>query len=1040
MASQFVPLLSDLPKYKRHISFFEHNFTQVCSGINLESICSNPICKSARNFGGLVIIKFPGVKSCVYQDMVPYLRCPSCGVELRSERVKGVVFVRCEAKIKIGEESVVFRVRGEETVLWEFPYQGADVSITLLGSDPEPKTGSKEFLNPIDGVNLSAICRNNECQASKTKDGLVVIRVGQVESRTYQELLNNRSCPSCNHPLEPRCFRGVIFSSCQGEVEIAGNVRRFDAHRMPELCMIDSDNVATIRIRPTITDIHSAPNSSPETVRSKQEQPSSPTKTNDRIGVMQKGGTMSYESACHGINFEAHCPNERCSAYKENSGFVNIMSGHMMACDYRAAIQTLACPSCSISIPPTCFRGVALVRCRGEILIGEEKKFFESKGNEIHKISIPHDGTRVKIELYTKEEYESTHTELGSSDRTYTKVCDGVNFIAFCKNPSCQAFKEYDGCVNVKRDEQFIKKNGFSATRCNYSREIQGLVCPSCGNPLNTHFVQGVALVRCKGTLESSGKSENFLAESNNIIRHKYDRSDASAVIEYVVHETISSSIIPQRGLNLLAKCTNSSCPSQSQASLEGVVRLHMGEVTDCRLQRLIQGRTCPNCHHALPPASFIRVMFTQCTARVKTTDLVTSYIFGQRMEVIPIDITKDPVVDILPVHTKDLSMEPYESRYKQMKRGMNLKVICSNLDCSSKKSSDGIIIISLEMKLYTFKDIFSTVKCPSCNNTLSHMILLTLSFVHCRSEMLVEKERFILEAGNGEVIDFKPDSSASDVTIHVMEKEATTSVLFPDIQIEGSTSKGGDFSHASVCHGLNFLVRCSNPTCAAVRNSEFVMIQAGHIIDRDIRRDMQSLDCSSCEAKILPHQVLRVAFLCCSGEITIGGKKEIFNPTGQVTSDFKIPSDNSPVFLKVYHKEYHIKQNPAIGFLLNTYTKHHNGINFHCYCKNPSCQTIKDADAHGLVIVQRDDFMVRKYGYNPSTCYYSQEISQLNCTSCGSHLKKYYVWGVGLLHCLGTITRDGSPIESFSSSMGQVVEYQLDTGDTSLRIEFHII
>ena len=1428
MASQFTALPSDLPKYKRHISFFENEYTKVCTGINIEATCSNRSCKSVRNFEGLVVVKFPGVKSFVYQEVVPYLRCPSCSNELRPERVKGVVFVRCEAKINIGMESVVFRVRGDETVLWELPNQGTDVLITLLDRDPEPKTDSKEFLYPGDGVNLSAVCRNNECQASVTNNGLVVIRVGRVESRTYQELLYNRSCPSCNHPLEPNCFHGIIFNSCQGEVEIAGNVQKFNAHQMPKLCKIDlSDSVAIIRMRQTITDIHSAPKSSEETVRYNQRKTSSPIKvdalnmldqileevmgkqphipttpglnllakcsnfgcasnekgigsicigigsanclqykdvilgqtcptchqpvpltsfkgilffqckakivicgeeteyvagripegcglslegadveitvlerrggalstgleppkilqsskgslghsdssektftraciglnleamcinptceasvvvvpcpniteceyssiltglvcpgcqcgipplcfigitlvkckaevrignekhivtaegddtvdfkvnlagpevyvkilkkhifspgelsggsgkeylssttglngvvvcenpnclafkendgqvivnfqavssgllrevansmmcpacfqhirlsnlkavvfvrcsgqiqigsenesfssegrttstfqispegpevtfsishkSDDRTGVLGKGGDMSYVSACHGINFEAHCPNERCAAFKENHGFVNIMSGHMMACDYRSAIQTLTCPSCSMSIPPTCFRGVALVRCRGEILIGQEKKLFQPKGDEIHKIPIPHDGTRVKIELYSKETYKSSHVELGASDKTYTKVCDGVNFIAFCKNTSCLAFKEYDGCVSVKRDQQFIERNGLPPTRCNYSREIQRLICPECGNPLNTNFVEGVALVRCKGTLESSGKSENFLAERNNILRHKFDRSDASAVIEYEVTETVSlhSSFIPGRGLNLLATCTNASCPSQSQAPLEGIVSLKMGEVTDCRLQRLIQGRTCPRCHYALPPASFISTTFTQCTARIKTTDFIISYIFGQRVESVPIGISKDPVVDIRPVQTKDISMEPYGSPYKRMNRGMNLKVICSNLQCASKKSSDGIAIISLqEMKLYKFKDLFSTVKCPSCHTMLSHMILLSLSFIHCRAEMLVGKERFVIEAGNGEAIDFKPDSSASDVTIHVMEKEADTSALFPDDQREGSTSKGGDFSHHSVCHGLNFLVRCSNPECGAVKSSEFVMIQAGHIIDRDLRPVMQSLSCSSCEARISPRQVLRITFLCCSGEITISGKKERFSPTGQATSDFKIPCDNSPLILKIYHREYNIVQNAALGFLKIPYNKHHNGVNFHCYCKNPSCTAVRER--HGLVVVQRDDLLVRKHGYSPSTCYYSREISQLNCTSCGSHLKKYYVWGVGLLHCRGTITRDGAPVEHFSPSMGQVEEYQLDTGDTSLKIEFRLI
>ena len=270
------------------------------------------------------------------------------------------------------------------------------------------------------------------------------------------------------------------------------------------------------------------------------------------------------------------------------------------------------------------------------------------------------------------------------------------------------------------------------------------------------------------------------------------------------------------------------------------------------------------------------------------------------------------------------------------------------------------------------------------------------------------------------------------------MDEGGNTSVLFPNDPTEGFISKGAKFSHSSICHGLNFTVKCPNPTCEAVKKSQYVMIQSGHIIDCDLRSATQSLNCSSCDARIPPNHVKDLTFLCCSGEITIRGKKEKFNPTGHITADFKIPNDNSPVIVKVYHREYHIVYRPVLGFLNTPFTKHHNGVNFHCHCQNPSCTAVKKEN--GVVIVQRDDLMVQKHGYSPSTCYYSQEISQLSCTSCGSHLRKYYVWGVGLLHCRGTITRDGSPVEHFSPSMGQVAQYALDTGDTSLKIEFQLV
>ena len=1167
MDSSSTLLLSDLPKYKRNISFFKKEFRQVCTGINLEATCTNPSCECVLNFRGMVVVKYPGVTSCVYQEVVPHLRCPSCRSELQPEEVKGVVFVRCEAKISIGVESVEFRVRGDDTTLWELPCQGADVLITILDRDPEPKTESKEFQSPGDGVNLSAVCRNNKCQASITNNGRVIIRVGRVKSKTYQELLNNRSCPSCNHPLEPRCFHGVIFNTCQGEVEIADNVQRFNAHQMPKLCKIDlTGHVAVIRMKQTSTDIHSAPNSSPETVISdQQEKPSSPQKTeassvhdqfleevmgkhlqlistpglslvakcpnlgcssNEKdIGVICIGigsaNSMRYKEiilgqscpschqpvplasfkgilffqckakvvicgeeteyvagripqmrgisldgaeveitvlhtragpnttgqvspksnisrttkgnithttksdkvftrACIGLNLEAMCINPTCEA-----SIVVVPCPSITECVYSSLLTGLVCPGCLCVIAPLCFIGITLINCKAEVRIGNEKHIVTAEGDDTVDFKINLQGPPVYVKILKRDIF-TTGELSGGIGKQYLRSTPGLNGAVVCKNPNCIAFKENDGDVVV---------NFRSVSSGVLSEVAKSMSCPACSQHIPLSYLKAVVFVRCSGQIQIGSENESF--NSFAIKTSTFRIFPEGPKVTFTI--TQMDSLLPAKGLNLLARCSNTSCPSQSQPQLEGIVNLNIGEVTHCRLKQLIQGKTCPCCHHALPPASFISTTFTQCTARVKTSDYDISYLFGERVESVPIGISKDPVVDILPLHTKLISMEPYGSPYKQMKRGMNLKVICSNLDCTSKKSTDGIIIITLhEMKLYTLNDLFSTVKCPSCNNKLSHMILLTLSFMNCRAEILVGKDRFVIEAKSGEAIDFKPDSSSLGIKIHVMDEGGNTSVLFPNDPTESSTSKGAKFSHSSICHGLNFKVECLNPTCEAVKKSEYVMIQSGHIIDCDLRSAMQSLNCSSCDARIPPNHVKDATFLCCSGEITIRGKKEKFNPTGQATADFKIPNDNSPVIVKVYHREYHIVYNPALGFLDTPYTKHHNGVNFHCYCKNPSCTAVNSEN--GVVIVQRDYFLVHKHGYSPSTCYYSQEISQLSCTSCGSHLRKYYVWGVGLLHCRGTITRDGSPVEHFSPSMGQVAQYELDTGDTSLKIEFQLI
>ena len=136
-------LISDLLKYKRSISFYTSEFIRVCSGINFEAKCSNPDCKAARNLSGLVIIRYPGVTSCNYHELVPYLSCPFCCSDLAPERVKGIVFVRCKAKISVGGESVEFRAGGEDTFLWELPSKGAEIHILILEKDPGPETVPK---------------------------------------------------------------------------------------------------------------------------------------------------------------------------------------------------------------------------------------------------------------------------------------------------------------------------------------------------------------------------------------------------------------------------------------------------------------------------------------------------------------------------------------------------------------------------------------------------------------------------------------------------------------------------------------------------------------------------------------------------------------------------------------------------------------------------------------------------------------------------------------------------------------------------------
>ena len=764
-----------------------------------------------------------------------------------------------------------------------------------------------------------------------------------------------------------------------------------------------------------------------------------------KASISQVASTeKSFTCACIGLNLEALCANPAC-----NANFIVFPCPETTEADYSSLIKGLICPGCRSCIPGANFIGLSFIRCKAEVRVGDKMHILTAEGNETADFKVDQEGPEVHIRIL-KREISSSHklsvahtavsagAALGTSGEAYTTVCNGVNFMCYCKDTSCQANRESNGQVIVKRDEQFIERNGCSADCCDYNAEIQCLLCPSCGNPLDRNNIDGVSLVRCKGTIESNGKCEPFVAAGNNLRRYESDELDATAQIVYKVNSNraMGKLIKPERGLNLLFNCPNSSCPSRSIELLKGVVTISIGVVADCNLQSIIQDTPCPHCDHTIPSDNYIGTLFTECTARVKNAERTTSYIQGESTKPTHIDLKTDPVVDILPVQARQVSTEPYSSAYRRMKKGMNVKAICPKLVCASKEAEDGMVIISFpEMKGYSYQGLLNTVNCPFCHTSLSDMILLCLSFIQCRAELVIDRELFIIEAGSEEAIDYKPNSSASDVTIYLMEEELNCANIYPDNKREGFSSKGGGYSQNSVCHGLNFVACCPNSACDTVRRGCLSIIPSGHLIDCDLRPSMKWLVCPSCEASIQPNQVSGVLLLRCSGEITIHGKTEKFNPTDKKHSEFIIPKDTSPIIFKVTHRDYRIIEYPAICYIKNFYTKHGDGFNFHCYCTNPTCTSVREK--HGFVVVQRDEDFVNDHGFEPSVCHYNREISHLKCSACGSSIKKYFVWGVGLLHCRGIITRHGSEKEFFTPDVGQVTEYQLDSGDTSLRIEF---
>ena len=681
-----------------------------------------------------------------------------------------------------------------------------------------------------------------------------------------------------------------------------------------------------------------------------------------------------------GLNLLAKCSNNACSSNKEGVRHICIGVGGADSLQYRHLIAERKCPSCYQPIPLTGFRGVLFLECKAKVTIcGEEQMFVADSSPVGHWLGI--DGPDIEITVFDYEDpaistgsisvtSKDNISRMDADGKSLTGACVGLNLQATCNNPACDSQTVVIRCRNIREVDYFSL--------------IKGLACPGCDCEIPKLNFIGISLIKCQAEIRVGYKTHILKADGNDTADFQVDPQGPEVHIKLLNSEKFrfcNLPLMPQKGLTLMAKCSNPSCSSQSSPLLDGVILFSMGEVVDYRLQVVLHNMQCPQCFHTVPSNCFIATLVTDCTARVRDTEGSSCYIMGDHPEIFPLSLHKDPVIDILPVQVKQVPLEPRGSPYKRMKRGMNLKIICMNNACDSQGRDGGIVISSFpEMKKYTYLDILDSVCCPYCYTPLSKMFLLCLSFVGCRAEIFVGGERFVVEAGDEEALDFKPDSFAPEVTIDLMEldlnKSFTSSVSVPCNRRVGSTGKGGKFSHNSVCHGLNLLARCLNSSCDAVNNNNYVMIQSGHLIDCDLRPVMQCLFCPFCEALISPNQVESVTFLCCSGEITIGGTTNRFNPTGKNTSDFKITNDNLPVIVKVTHREYHTVENPTMGFLKNPFTKHHSGINYHCSCRNPAC--ISANEINGLVIFQRDERFVLTHGYSPSVCNYSEEISQL--------------------------------------------------------------
>ena len=225
------------------------------------------------------------------------------------------------------------------------------------------------------------------------------------------------------------------------------------------------------------------------------------------------------------------------------------------------------------------------------------------------------------VSILKRHIFSSSELSAGSG-KEYTSTTTGLNGVVTCENQDCLAFKENDGQVVVN----------FKDVSTGVLREVEKCMkYPACFQILLFSNLKAVQFVRCSGQLQIGSENESFNSVGRMTSRFRIFSGGPEVSFSIVKTESFREFLIPEKGLFIISKCSNTSCPSQSPKSL-GVICLKVGEVTNYMLQRLIQNRTCPRCEHAIPTDSFISTTYTQCTAQVKTTEFTISYLLGSRV------------------------------------------------------------------------------------------------------------------------------------------------------------------------------------------------------------------------------------------------------------------------------------------------------------------------------------------------------------------------------------------------------------------------
>ena len=541
------------------------------------------------------MIGFPELESCVYQDIIYDLKCPACNATLLPQQFIGVVFARCEAKISIADQSAVFTAVHDETVRYEFLYDGPEVRIRILERNLESDSDvvSTVYLSPTNGVNLIGQCSHQECVAFKDNRGVVIVRVGLIESGIFQDLVKYRNCPSCHHKMSQDSFQSVTFLGCQGEVEYEGRTDIFSAVSTPKNIKLDiSGPKVVIRVK---VDTHTPPNTTQTGVRESGHM----AELSEKFGKLMCSEAEIPELE-PGINFIAECPNNNAC------GIVAIPSGHTESCNYNQAIRGKSCPECKLPLPLNSFKGVAFFLCEARVTLGGKVSVCRA-GRIAEVCELSAEGVEVDLEVVERDTGHETTEQL-----TKGRICHGLNVEAICINPKCSETIVAIPCPKVEE--------------CVFLDLIPTLKCPFCDTSIPIPFFIGFSLFRCEMEVKIGSEFKRVSAKEDETKYFRIEPNGPTVTIK-VVGRNISKSgklsktpgqkyLRAGSGLNIVAECHNPECLARIENA--GVINIKAPHIRSCLLSEAMVDLKCPSCDTIVTYHQVLAVTFVRCQGEIK--------------------------------------------------------------------------------------------------------------------------------------------------------------------------------------------------------------------------------------------------------------------------------------------------------------------------------------------------------------------------------------------------------------------------------------